>query len=414
MSSDEQYAIRCAGVGKEYYLGTTTRESLVRSAGDVLMAPFRKRERDTFWALKDITFDIKRGEVVGLIGRNGAGKSTLLKLLSRITEPTVGTIDLWGRIGSLLEVGTGFHPELTGRENVFLNGSILGMTKAEIERKFDQIVEFSGVERFLDTPVKRYSSGMFVRLAFSVAAHLEPEVLIVDEVLSVGDADFQRRCMAKMQEVAGHGRTVLFVSHNLGMMRQLCKRGLLLQGGQIIADGLVDETIGTYLNGLADTSKDAAVDRGGSGGARLTSVRLLKGDEPVQTVMTGDDLTVELEYENGEGFRSGSIVMNLYDEAGTRVTTFDSILTDSTFQLGREGTLRCTIDRLPLALGNYRLAIGFDCDGRQRDLLHNAASFQVASSVYFPTGRSAPPGEVMVYVDHAWNHVAADKLAEAK
>jgi lipopolysaccharide transport system ATP-binding protein len=226
-------------------------------------APFSRRARRTagpgadesLWALKDVSFDVQPGEVVGFIGRNGAGKSTLLKILSRITEPTAGRVELYGRVGSLLEVGTGFHPELTGRENIFLNGAILGMSRREIQAKFDEIVAFSELERFLDTPVKHYSSGMYTRLAFAVAAHLEPEMLIVDEVLAVGDAQFQAKCLAKMKDVRSHGRTVLFVSHNLTAVRGLCTRGIYLKGGGVVCDEPIDEAIDRYL---ADSRAQAA------------------------------------------------------------------------------------------------------------------------------------------------------------
>lgn len=215
-------------------------------------------EFEEFWALKDLNFEVSQGEVLGIIGKNGAGKSTLLKILSRITVPTQGQIRIKGRVASLLEVGTGFHPELTGRENVYLNGAILGMTRSEIKRKFDEIIAFAEVEQFLDTPVKRYSSGMYVRLAFAVAAHLQPEILLVDEVLAVGDAEFQKRCLGKMGDVARSGRTVLFVSHNLGAVRALCQRAILLRGGQIVADTSVDGVIATYL----DENRDGASGRG--------------------------------------------------------------------------------------------------------------------------------------------------------
>jgi lipopolysaccharide transport system ATP-binding protein len=203
---------------------------------------------EEFWALKDVSFDVEQGEVLGIIGRNGAGKSTLLKILSRITPPTEGTVEIHGRVGSLLEVGTGFHPEMTGRENIFLNGSILGMKKTEIEQKFDEIVKFSEIDKFLDTPVKRYSSGMYVRLAFAVSAHLEPEILIVDEVLAVGDASFQKKCLGKMGNVAKEGRTVLFVSHNMGAISSLCSRTILLSKGHKIADGETDQIIDEYID----------------------------------------------------------------------------------------------------------------------------------------------------------------------
>src|SRR2546426_830352 len=255
-------AIRVENLGKRYRIGQRLRYQTFRDAlSGVLSAPFRgahsylsgqrpsechHESDDVIWALKDVSFDVKYGEVIGVIGRNGAGKSTLLKILSRITKPTEGCAEIHGRVGSLLEVGTGFHPDLTGRENVYLNGTILGMKKREVDAKFEEIVDFSGVEKFIDTPVKRYSSGMRVRLAFSVAAHLEPEILIVDEVLAVGDAEFQKRCLGKMEDVASHGRTVLFVSHNMGAVSQLCDRCILLQDGGIRFDGETKEAVDIY------------------------------------------------------------------------------------------------------------------------------------------------------------------------
>jgi lipopolysaccharide transport system ATP-binding protein len=263
---DADTAIAVTGLGKKYMIGhhtarrDTLRDVVTHSVGTMrrtVGAMIRGRSLhggdalEEFWALRDLDFEIKRGDVVGVIGRNGAGKSTLLKVLSRITEPTEGQVQIRGRVASLLEVGTGFHPELSGRENIFLNGAILGMGRSEIKRKFDEIVDFAGVERFIDTPVKRYSSGMYVRLAFSVAAHLEPEILIVDEVLAVGDSEFQQRCLGKMQDVAGHGRTVLFVSHNMAAVRQLCERGIYLVDGRCQYSGLIDSTISSYL-GVSD------------------------------------------------------------------------------------------------------------------------------------------------------------------
>jgi len=266
--------IRAEGLGKQYVIGQAVERERYTALRDVLArnvrgfgrraidlargraAPTRPRTQ-AFWALKDVNFEIRRGEVVGVIGRNGAGKSTLLKVLSRITEPSLGRVTLGGRVASLLEVGTGFHPELTGRENVYLNGSILGMSRAEIRRKFDEIVDFAGVERFIDTPVKRYSSGMQVRLAFSVAAHLEPEILVVDEVLAVGDAEFQRKCLGKMGEVSSReGRTVLFVSHQLGMVSRLCPRAIVLSYGEVDFDGPTNAAIERHLASMADRRGD--------------------------------------------------------------------------------------------------------------------------------------------------------------
>ncbi len=254
--SSKDLAVSVRGLSKSYVIAhnsnrpTNFREVIV----DRIRHPLGngRQDQETFWALKDVDFEIARGGVIGIIGRNGAGKSTLLKILSRITWPTTGEIDIYGRVSSLLEVGTGFHGELTGRENIFLNGTILGMSRGEIKRKFDEIVEFSGVEQFLDTPVKRYSSGMYVRLAFAVAAHLEPEILIVDEVLAVGDAQFQRKCLGKMQEISeGQGRTILFVSHNMASINQLCSRGILLRDGQIAFDGSASDAVQGYFKLLS-------------------------------------------------------------------------------------------------------------------------------------------------------------------
>src|SRR5687767_10346739 len=248
--------IKVEGLGKHYLLGireaaySTLREALttgLRAPLRVMRGNHRSRP-ETIWALRDVSFDVRPGEVIGIIGRNGAGKSTLLKILSRITEPTGGRVELYGRVGSLLEVGTGFHPELTGRENVYLNGAILGMTRHEMTRKFDEIVSFAEVERFLETPVKYYSTGMYLRLAFAVAAHLEPEILIVDEVLAVGDAAFQRKCLTKMGAAAFEGRTVLFVSHNLAAMKTLCQRGILIESGKVELDSDIESSITKYMS----------------------------------------------------------------------------------------------------------------------------------------------------------------------
>lgn len=261
--------IKVEGLGKKYVIShektagtyTALRDVISNKAKAVIRKEKQPLPKEEFWALKDVSFEIQKGETVGIIGRNGAGKSTLLKMLSRITEPTKGRIELNGRIASLLEVGTGFHPELTGRENIFLNGAILGMSRAEIRSKFDEIVEFSGVEKFLDTPVKRYSSGMYVRLAFAVAAHLEPEILVVDEVLAVGDAEFQKKCLGKMNEVSTkQGRTVLFVSHNIAAIQELCKKGLLLTNGTVTKFGDIDAVISKYyLQGEMSVTKSGFI-----------------------------------------------------------------------------------------------------------------------------------------------------------
>jgi lipopolysaccharide transport system ATP-binding protein len=285
MSSDT-IGISVRGVSKAYAIAhNLTRPTTLRDAiCERLRHPFSggRHGRETFWALRDVDFEVRQGEIVGIIGRNGSGKSTLLKLLARITGPTTGVIDIHGRLASLLEVGTGFHPELTGRENVFLNGAILGMTRREIGRKFDDIVAFAEIEKFLDTPVKRYSSGMYVRLAFAVAAHLETEILIVDEVLAVGDNNFQRKCLSKMEAVSDQGRTVLFVSHNMNTITRICPRAILLEQGRVIADGRADEVTQKYLRSeqgtIAHRSWRDPAHRPGNHVARLCSVRVRERD----------------------------------------------------------------------------------------------------------------------------------------
>jgi lipopolysaccharide transport system ATP-binding protein len=308
-------AVRVEDLGKRYRIGERAHHRNVREAvGSLLTAPYallrgrsmpslaERRDARLFWALRHVSFELKQGEVLGIIGHNGAGKSTLLKILSRITEPTEGTADIRGRVRTLLEVGTGFHPELTGRENIFLNGAILGMKRAEITRKFDEIVAFAEIERFIDTPVKWYSSGMYTRLAFSVAAHLEPDVLIVDEVLAVGDISFRRKCINKMEEVGQHGRTVFFVSHLMPAITQLCKRVLLLQGGRLVADGATAEVLAEYEQVASATSADrqwSEVDEApGSDALRVRSVRVRMEDGQVSGVVDrGDPIGIEMQYD---------------------------------------------------------------------------------------------------------------------
>lgn len=300
-------AIRVESLGKQYRIGETIRHDTVRDLIAALVtglfrrkrAPVPEQER-AFWALQDVSFDVQKGDVLGIIGRNGAGKSTLLKLLSRITAPTRGRIEVIGRVGSLLEVGTGFHSELTGRENIYMNASILGMTRQEIQRKFDEIVAFAQVERFVDTPVKRYSTGMQMRLAFAVAAHIEPEILLVDEVLAVGDVAFQRKCLGKMSEVAGEGRTVLFVSHNMEAIRRLCTRGVLLEDGRLVENADVETVINRYLStnlGNEETSIRLREDsRFDIGQARTLSICNLDG-RPQTIFRTGEEWRIVLEVE---------------------------------------------------------------------------------------------------------------------
>lgn len=282
----------------------------------------QKGTSDYVWALRDINFEVKQGEVLGVIGKNGAGKSTLLKILSRVTTPSTGKIGIYGRMASLLEVGTGFHPELTGRENVFLNGAIMGMSKTEIKTKFDEIVDFAGVERYIDTPVKRYSSGMHVRLGFAVAAHLEPEILVVDEVLAVGDAEFQKKCLGKMKSVSGEGRTVLFVSHNMGAVKTLCNRGLLLENGTLTFDGNIDETVNRYLriNQSGDKSGKIELNKKGfgSGEALIKKIELVNHEGNISdTVLYKDPIRIRIAIDSKIEVSNASIDIKLSDNNGT-------------------------------------------------------------------------------------------------
>ena len=364
--------IKVENVSKEYRIGTVQppNKTLREALSGAIRTPFRRLSggsqagHETIWALKDVSFEIEPGEVVGVIGRNGAGKSTLLKILSRVTEPTTGRIDLYGRIGSLLEVGTGFHPELTGRENVFLNGAILGMKRAEIARKFDEIVAFSEIERFIDTPVKWYSSGMYLRLAFSVSAHLEPEILILDEVLSVGDADFQYKCFKKMQEIRNAGCTILFVSHSMDAMTRLCKRAILFSDGVIAKAGPAEEVAKTYLGAALKLSAErrwnVLEQAPGNDIARLLAVRVSDEDGQVSTHLDiRKPIGVEVEFEV---LQSGQILIpnvHFFNEQRTYL-----FLTGDTSPAARQ----------PRPIGHYRSTVwipgNFLSDGR---VLVNAA-----------------------------------------
>ena len=308
-------------------------------------------EVEEFWALKDVSFEVNEGEVVGIIGRNGAGKSTLLKILSRITEPTNGRVTLRGRVASLLEVGTGFHPELTGRENVFLNGAILGMTRSEIQRKFDDIVDFAGVEKFLDTPVKRYSSGMYVRLAFAVAAHLDPEILIVDEVLAVGDSEFQKKCMGKMKDVAACGRTVLFVSHNMSAVSALCSGGMLLSKGKVIATGNVSKVLTAYTNSVEERY-DLTLNRDLTK-PKITRVRIERDS------LAKGDLEIAIDFLSPTPLKTpigGVVLRALSGEPVWGSNGRYHSRTDSTETL-YSGTLACRACKVPLQPGQYLLSV---------------------------------------------------------
>jgi lipopolysaccharide transport system ATP-binding protein len=413
------WIIRIENVGKSYGIRHADAAHRYLALRDVLAEslrnPFKAFRRSSvgveeFWALRDISFDIKAGEVVGIIGRNGAGKSTLLKILSRITEPTTGRITIRGRVSSLLEVGTGFHPELTGRENVFLNGTILGMTKKEIDRKFDEIVAFSGVERFIDTPVKRYSSGMQVRLAFSVAAHLEPEILVVDEVLAVGDAAFQRKCLGRMQDVSAEGRTVLFVSHDLAAVEKLCTRGILLEGGKCAADGPTSRTVSRYQSGLiegASTNLTERQDRKGEGRVKFTKIETLDGDGGPQSVfLSGKPLRVRLHYRatSQEPLLNCRVSVAFDSWGKTFFLASTELHSDEQLILPAEGFVDCIVPELPLSLGVYYLGPFLEVNSVIQDWLDSAATLQVEDGNFYGTGKDYPPGwdGKTVLVKHRW------------
>lgn len=350
------------------------------------------------WAIRNINFEVKRGELVGIIGKNGAGKSTLLKILSRVTSPTQGRVRLKGKVSSLLEVGTGFHQELTGRENIFLNGSILGMTKNEIKNKFDEIVEFSGIETYIDTPVKRYSSGMYVRLAFAVAAHLEPDILIVDEVLAVGDAEFQKKCIGKMHEVSGRGeKTVLFVSHNMSAVKNLCTRGIILEHGSKIFDGDVDVAVSKYLSSGDKGGEDSLklrTDRTGNGNLKFTGLKLKddKGENSLQ-IISGEPLLIELKYECKKKLKGNVIVsVTFVDEYENTAAIFVSDEMGVNFDnLLENGTLYLKIPRLMLRASNYRIKLfaGLDNTSAENmlDSIDRVADVNVLQGDLWKSGR---------------------------
>jgi lipopolysaccharide transport system ATP-binding protein len=364
-------------------------------------------ERSTLHALVDLSLTIGEGEVVGIIGNNGAGKSTLLKVLSRITEPSSGWAEIAGRVGSLLEVGTGFHPELTGRENIYLNGAILGMRRAEIRRQFDEIVAFADIERFLETPVKRYSSGMYVRLAFSVAAHLQTEVLIVDEVLAVGDAAFQRKCLGRMDAVAREGRTVLFVSHNMAVIQSLCQRGIVLQSGRLTADAPVDEAVGVYLRGLEQAMSVDLLDRTDRSGwhrIRVAALEVSGADGGVPASGRPARLVVTL-----TGLQPGTTcALTVLNTLGQPVCRFDSGTTSpADRRVPRPAAedvparFACEVDELPLLPGRYRVDVVVRGTHHTEDRIASAAMFDVEPGVLAgrPVSRSGA-GDVAVV--HRW------------
>jgi lipopolysaccharide transport system ATP-binding protein len=395
--------IQVDDLGKAYRLGQEdVKHAMLRDAIlDIVKAPVRRwremREpsnaEDQFWALRNVSFDVNQGEVVGIVGRNGAGKSTLLKILSRITEPTEGRVTLRGRVASLLEVGTGFHPELTGRENIYLNGAILGMTRLEIQSKFDEIVAFAEIEKFLDTQVKRYSSGMYVRLAFAVAAHLEPEILIVDEVLAVGDAEFQKKCLGKMGEVTKQGRTILFVSHNMAAVRLLCGSCVLLDKGRMIDSGPSHEIIDRYMSGEGSHDRsEVHFSRPGRAPIWITRASVISDGKSSSSLLLGAEFNLRIDFdaEPATLYPRFGFVISASD--GTRVLGANNRYQPSTALAGRvkRGSIECSLGRVPLTPGTYSLSLWLGDPSGDWHIEPDAVTFKIVERDIWGLGKLPP------------------------
>jgi lipopolysaccharide transport system ATP-binding protein len=408
--------IRVEDLWKQYAIGgprplsRSFRETLSGALSSPLARLRRLRgqvdKQERIWALRQLSFDVAEGEVVGIIGRNGAGKSTLLKVLSRITAPTRGRVTLRGRVASLLEVGTGFHPELTGRENIYLNGALLGMSRSEIAHKFDEIVAFSGVEKFLETPVKRFSSGMYVRLAFAVAAHLEPEILLVDEVLAVGDAAFQKKCIGKLDEVAYGGRTVLFISHNMVAMQALCSRALLIDAGSLYSDTDVASAIRAYGHLTLDsTTTPLAERRDRRGSGLLRFVESWFADEQgrrLRLVTTGQNLSLHIRYIAHQPLHNVSIGFNLYENEGYVLLNFNTEHHGGNIPfVPQVGDFVCEVPKFPLRTGRYFGNIQCSVNGVVADWVQNAFRLDVEDGDFFGSGRLVTQGRIVAH--HSWH-----------
>jgi len=410
------FAIRVEDLSKKFKISAAKshNDTLRDELAGWLRSTFRSngkspRFEDTFWALRNISFEIKKGEIVGIIGRNGAGKSTLLKILSRITEPTSGVAEIHGRVGSLLEVGTGFHAELSGRENTYLNGAILGMAKKEIDRKFDEIISFAEVERFVDTPVKHYSSGMYLRLAFAVAAHLEPEILLVDEVLAVGDLAFQRKCLGKMGDVAREGRTILFVSHNLAAVEGLCNIAYLFEQGRLVHSGQTKDVVQTYVSSipaLCSTPLIQRTDREGNGQLRFTDIQFFSGDgSPVEIIQSGEDLQISVGYiNNGGNLKNVYMAIDIFEQTGQCMLSLCNVMVGTEFSSlpAKEGRFSCRIERFPLSPGRYPITLFCRANGDIVDWVQQAALLSVEPGDFFGTGRLPPSTHGGVLVPQDW------------
>ncbi|HMZ45210.1 MAG TPA: ABC transporter ATP-binding protein [Chitinophagaceae bacterium] len=424
LHNDNNIAVKVTDLGKAYRIGVVEEkeENLSAVILKAILSPvknFRKIKslknisseatgKDVFWANRNISFEVKKGEVLGIIGKNGAGKSTLLKMLSRITEPTEGRIELVGRVASLLEVGTGFNPELTGRENIFLNGTILGLTKKEIEERYESIVEFSGIEKFIETPVKRYSSGMKVRLAFAVAAHLDPEILIIDEVLAVGDAEFQKKCLGKMQDVAGkEGRTVLFVSHDMAAVKNLCNRAILLQHGSIVFEGSANDVVNYYLQNAASITSQSNLDFSQAKGNKnfvVTDIEMLdENNNNIQIAESGRDFQLKISYETKEvAINPVVIILVKNNLEQVLFTCLSRNSYNGTMQLNSQGSIICNIPKLPLLSGLYTLDIVLKYDQEVTFSLENIFSFEVEKGDFFGTGKINDDMMNGMIINHNW------------
>ena len=397
-------AIQVAGLAKRYQIGALSEQygRLTESLWSGLTSPFRRKadrnESAEFWALRDVSFEIPRGFAVGVIGRNGAGKSTLLKILSRITEPTAGRAELHGRVGSLLEVGTGFHGELTGRENIFLSGAILGMQRAEITRKFDEIVDFADIGPFLETPIKRYSSGMKVRLGFAVAAFLETEILFVDEVLAVGDAEFQKKCLGKMDDVAHQGRTIMFVSHNMAAIENLCSEAILLENGRVVTAGPTASVIDRYSSAVSEAASGKLAersDRQGDGRIRFVNV--------TNSMRLGSSSEIRVGFVAQPGLKNVEISIGVFTLRGEGVLYLGNQLTgDRLDDLPARGSFVCRFDRAALVPGVYSLNVFASANGEIADWVRDAGEIEAAEGDYFGTGRTPPTGYGHVLVEQHW------------
>ena len=412
-----QVSIKVENISKHYVINhkSNRSDSLVGAVAggikNMFNKPYRLASREDFWALNDINFEINKGDRVGIIGRNGAGKSTLLKVLSRIVKPTTGRIEYEGRMASLLEVGTGFHGDLTGRENIYLNGSILGMTKQEITSKFDEIVAFSEIEKFLDTPVKRYSSGMYVRLAFAVAAHLESDILIVDEVLAVGDSAFQKKCLGKMNDISTNGgRTILFVSHQMNSLQALCNKGLVLNKGKISFNiGPADEAVKHYMLLANQTAKICIadrIDRVGEGKLKVTEITFLdKESMPMNELISGQELSVKVEYECINTYQGNSVTVALaiYGDDGILYTVLNSEHAGVDYKLVKgNGCFTCHINKLPLMEGTYFVNVSVNDSGITQDWVQEAVFINVIAGDFYGTGKISAATHKSVLIENSW------------